>query len=464
MIRGAASTFNALIVSRGDREKLAVSMFTLFDVSELGPCAQTGNGGIRRAIEQVGSGLLARSDLDVGFVGLSFPKARAYAFPLAQDAGPERFNSGGGELLERLAETAGRGAAKIFAGRTRVLRATQRLLEPLRAASMRRSLRVPPSLLKRADVYHSPFRPLPRRSSANRKVAFFITIYDLIPITHPSFAGDFFCNAARSILASITPGTWILCISQFAKDQVCEFLNFPPEQVFVTPLAASAETFHPCDGRCVADVRQRYAIGSGPYLLSVGANDARKNIPHLLECFGRLLRNGELRDLRLVLVGAQHNLPAVEAVLARYPELAASVLFTGYVPNEDLSAIYSGAVAFAFPSLVEGFGLPPLEAMQCGLPVICSNAASLPEVMGQAGFLLPPTDHDAWCNAILQLVRDERLRQDLSRKSIERAAQFSWEATIDATVRAYKLAVGATADCRAAAIPGAGRILQKEAL
>jgi glycosyltransferase involved in cell wall biosynthesis len=126
------------------------------------------------------------------------------------------------------------------------------------------------------------------------------------------------------------------------------------------------------------------------------------------------------------------------------PILKNRIIFTGYIPDEDLSAIYSGATAFIYPSLYEGFGLPPLEAMQCGTPVITSNTSSLPEVVGDAGIMINPTDEDALCQAILTIIQDSQLRKTLSEKGRERAQQFSWAKCAEETVKVYQIA----ANCR----------------
>jgi glycosyltransferase involved in cell wall biosynthesis len=116
------------------------------------------------------------------------------------------------------------------------------------------------------------------------------------------------------------------------------------------------------------------------------------------------------------------------------------VIFTGYVPNPDLSAIYSGATALLFPSLYEGFGLPALEAMQCGLPVVASNTTAFPEVIGDAGLLVNPTDADSLCQAMLDLLSSEALRRELSERGLVRSKDFSWANCAERTVAAYQIA------------------------
>ena len=134
----------------------------------------------------------------------------------------------------------------------------------------------------------------------------------------------------------------------------------------------------------------------------------------------------------------RYKRPDIERTVKQTIKYQDRIIFTGYVLDNDLSAIYSGAVAFIFPSLYEGFGLPVLEAMQCGTPVISSNSSSLPEVVGDAGILIDPKDEDHLCQAMLDVLTDSNLRESLRKKGLERAKQFSWKKCADQTVEIYK--------------------------
>ncbi|MBC8153154.1 MAG: glycosyltransferase family 4 protein, partial [Bacteroidetes bacterium] len=161
---------------------------------------------------------------------------------------------------------------------------------------------------------------------------------------------------------------------------------------------------------------------------------------HLIRCFVRLVEAGELpNDLNLVLVGTKGwKIDALLAEVAKNERIRSRLVFTGFVPDADLAPLYAGALAFVYPSLYEGFGLPPLEAMQCGLPVITSNVSSLPEVVGDAALLVPPTDVDALCQALLTVANSAAVRADLSEKSLARATLFSWTKFIDQHVALYQ--------------------------
>jgi glycosyltransferase involved in cell wall biosynthesis len=247
----------------------------------------------------------------------------------------------------------------------------------------------------------------------------------------------------RRILNSITPDDWVFAISQRTKDDLLSFHPIAPERVVVTPLAADPQRFYRCDDAARrAEVRQRYGVPDAPYMLSVGTLEPRKNIPHLIRSFGELVRAERIDDLHLVLTGAKgwdHD--QIFAQAGAQGELRDRIVFTGYVADDDLAPLYSGALVFVYPSLYEGFGLPPLEAMQCGTPVITSNTSSLPEVVGDGGIMVDPHDADALAGAMLHLYRDSAARADLAARAVARAGRFSWEAFAARTGEAYRAAL-----------------------
>lgn len=296
-----------------------------------------------------------------------------------------------------------------------------------------------------ADIYHSPFRPLPTIASTGNRTRRFLTVYDLIPIRFPEYysAGSRFFNVVRASLLSLKSEDWALCISESTRNDLCEYRpDLSPERVIVTPLAASS-VFRPCRENSALDAaRRKYGIPEGPYILSLGTLEPRKNLPLLIKSFARVVRQEHITDLSLVLVGVKgwqydEIFSEVIATGMSYDR----IIFTGYIPDRDLSALYSGALAFAYMSQYEGFGLPPLEAMQCGVPVVTSNTSSLPEVVGGAGIMVPPDDGDGIGQALLDLYRDSTLRSELATRSLERASLFSWERCVHETVEAYKKAL-----------------------
>lgn len=176
--------------------------------------------------------------------------------------------------------------------------------------------------------------------------------------------------------------------------------------------------------------------------MSLNTLEPRKNLGHLIQCFRKLVYQEKINDLYLVLAGGKGWLyNKLFEEIYRCEALKDRVIVTGYVADEDLAALYSDALAFVYTSFYEGFGLPPLEAMQCGVPVITSNTSSLPEVVGDAGIMVAPTDADMLCHSMLALYTKSSLREAMSLKSLERAKQFSWEKCTQETLAAYKFAL-----------------------
>ena len=289
-----------------------------------------------------------------------------------------------------------------------------------------------------ADIYHSPQAPIPdqiQRSQAKR----FLTVHDLIPITQPTSVNGLGVSLLRRQLRSLTPDSYAFCVSEHVRNDLLKHSQLPPDNVFVTPLAAAPENFYPVtQPELIRNTLKKYGLPDAPYFLTLSSFDPRKNFPFLIECFGRLASARELPEHNLVIVGTNPERHSFyEAALARHPQLKKRILAPGFIPDEDLAPIYSNATAFVFPSLSEGFGIPPLEAMQCGIPVIASNTTSIPEVVGEAGILLPPTEMDAWCQAMLRISQDSSLRNQLREKSLLRCRRFTWDRFIQETLRGY---------------------------
>jgi glycosyltransferase involved in cell wall biosynthesis len=291
-----------------------------------------------------------------------------------------------------------------------------------------------------ADIFHSPFHPLPQHTPATVR---FQTVYDLIPVLFPSFFQGRY-NPVSNILAGILQGDHALCISHATKDDLCRVTGMNGAHAHVTHLAADPAIFYPCtDLQQQLTVRQKYNLGDAPYILSLCTLEPRKNIDHLLRAFARLVRNGAIGNIRLVLTGAKGwDFDRIFSEIDNNPELHTRIILTGYVPDGELAPLYSGAQVFAYMSLYEGFGLPPLEAMQCGTPVITSNTSSLPEVVGDAGIMLDPQDMDGLCQALVRMTTDHAFRDDLAQRALKRAALFSWERCVSDTIAAYKQALG----------------------
>ncbi len=415
----------------------------LYDISELGSYTLTGERGVRRVVENIAKGLMAEPTIDLSFTGISEYDRPKVARILGDGFAGRTYFSPTPRALDALASVSMRMRHSAIGQRLRPRRIFHAAFSLLPRLTGEMSRKVSASVLARAQVFHSPFAPLPPSSCARSKLAWFLTMYDLIPLIYPHLVAPVSIRDVSAIARSLHPEAWVTCISESVKIDICERLGFPAERIFVTPLAASTSIFHPAFDAEAEATRQRYGLRDSPYILSLSELEPRKNLEHVIESFARLSDEAGTRDVKLVLVGRYSPGSAeVAGVRRKHAALHERIIFTGFVPNEHLAAIYSGAIAFAYPSLAEGFGLPPLEAMQCGAPVICSDRTSLPEVVGDAGFLLDPADVDAWADAMLRLINDATLREQMRARSLARAKLFTWEKTLRELVSAYLYATG----------------------
>ncbi len=294
--------------------------------------------------------------------------------------------------------------------------------------------------LPQADIFHSPFHALPREVKTPIR---FLTIYDLIPLLFPQFIPSGVSQLQRLTFSLLRPDDRFISISRATREDLCRVTGVGPERVTVTHLAADPDIFSPCtDSRQLSAVRKKIGIGSAPYILSLCTLEPRKNIDHVIRAFARLVRSGEVGDTRLVLTGTRGwDFNRIFSEIDNNPELHRRIVLAGYVPDEELSALYSGATVFVYMSFYEGFGLPPLEAMQCGVPVITSNTSSLPEVVGDAGIMLDPQDSDGLCRAMYEVIINHELHAEMSKRSLFQASHFTWGRCVEETIAAYKKAV-----------------------
>jgi len=272
-----------------------------------------------------------------------------------------------------------------------------------------------------------------------------LTVYDLAAIRYPEIYGAGYRRYLLGALRSLRPGDNVITNSNFVRDEVLAAGIAPRDRLHVVPLAADPALFYRCaDPQRLAAVRDKYGIPEGPYILGVTNPDLRKNVPHAVHAFARAAHEARDALVSLVLAGsAGPGCDQIAQAIAEYPALRGRVVQPGHVPDDDLAPLYSGAQVFVYPSIYEGFGLPPLEAMQCGTPVITSNASSLPEVVGDGGVMVAPGDIDALAGAMLDLARDAERRERLRQRALGRARGFSWELSTAATLRAYRAALQA---------------------
>ncbi|GJG89163.1 hypothetical protein tb265_43440 [Gemmatimonadetes bacterium T265] len=424
----------------------------VFDVTHLGevhqgPRRSTHRTGLHRVVEQTVQSVAAEPgvavtlaadanwELALGYVE-DHPGMRDLPFP---GLGRRRLESRIRDwaVASHVRSGAGRGGALAARVANRLATDANRTLDRL-ALSLGRGPH------GAGDVFHSPLLPLPPATHRARGVRYFLTVFDLIPQLFPDIVAPWEVGWNRRISDSIGPDDHVLAISEHTKRDLLEaYPALAPERVTVTPLAADPAIFYPAaDPARLAAVRAKYALPDGPYLLSLSTLAPHKNIPRLLRAFAELVRAERVDDLRLVLAGARGG--GYDEILRELDQLGAvsdRIRFAGYVDDEDLAPLYSGALAFVYPSYYEGFGLPPLEAMQCGTPVITGDRASLPEVVGDAGLMVDPYDVDALAQALLRVYRDEALRAELSRRAVARAGTFTWARFAERTVAAYRAAL-----------------------
>lgn len=291
------------------------------------------------------------------------------------------------------------------------------------------------------DAFFSPVYLAPRPIRKYSRTARFTLLHDTIPMIYPQFspftALGFSWNF--DLIKNLDENDLCFANSECTKRDFLRFCKgLRPENVTVLPLAADSK-FYPEHGPArLSAVRAKYGIPAGVrYALSLCTIEPRKNFERSLEAFCHAAE--AVGDDKVVFVIAGGKWGRYEskwnAILSRFSGSADRILPVGYVDDEDLAAIYSGATLFLYPSLYEGFGLPPLEAMQCGVPVVTSCTSSLPEVVGDAALTVDPTSVQDISNAIARLLSDGALRDDLSARSLARAAGFSWDRTGEIIVR-----------------------------
>ena len=295
-------------------------------------------------------------------------------------------------------------------------------------------------LLGEADIFHATEHLLPYL----RRVRSVFTLHDLIFLKYP----ETHLPLNRWFLSLMMPrflrqADAIICISQWTKADAVRAYGLDPAKLVVIPEGVDPR-FRPIkDSESLADVRTRYRLPDH-FILCVGTIEPRKNLVTLWEAYRRLRQAG--RSEKIVVVGRKGWL--YEETFARLRELGLEddVIFPGYVAEEDLLVFYSLATCFCFPSLYEGFGLPPLEAMASGCPVVCSNSSSLPEVCGDAALLVPPTEVAGFASALERVLDHPELRADLRERGLRQAARFSWHEAARRTRDVYQAVMNYTED------------------
>ena len=289
---------------------------------------------------------------------------------------------------------------------------------------------LPWALLRdRVDLLHATMNVAPWWTPCPVVVSIMDLAYMRYPHVHPRGRRLYLTAFTR---LTVRQARAVIAISHFTRDEVVRLLRVPADRVHVTHLGVDGD-FRPLSPDQVAAFRRRRGLPES-YLLYLGNLEPRKNLTRLVEAYARL----QPTATPLVLAGARGWGYAEIFAQVETLGLSGQILFPGFVPREELPLWYNGAIALVYPSFYEGFGLPPLEAMACGTPVLTSNASSLPEVVGAAGLQVPPEDVAVLAAGLRRMVEDEELRADLRERGLERARQFTWERTARETAALYR--------------------------
>jgi len=291
-----------------------------------------------------------------------------------------------------------------------------------------------PGKLRRAQatLYHSPYYLMPYVPG----IPAVLTCYDLIPLIYPQY----FSLLKRLVYwvahtLAFKTARMILTISQTTKDDLIYYFHLDPKRIIVTPLAADPH-FQPQSHDRIAALRQKFALPE-QYILYFGSNKPHKNLLYLVKAFAQFRIQNPKSKTRLVIAGHWDERYPDAKKLTHESGLKDQIIFIGPVEESDLPALYSGATLFVFPSLYEGFGLPVVEAMACGVPVVCSNTSSLPEIAGDAALLVDPFDVNTLAVTMGRALTEEGLRRKMREKGLEQAERFSWERTGRETLEVY---------------------------
>lgn len=282
------------------------------------------------------------------------------------------------------------------------------------------------------DVLHSPdFIP-----PARVRCPSVITVHDLAFLLYPRFLTRESARYYGQVDVAARAADHIIAVSESTRRDTVRLLGVPEEKITVIYEAAHPIFTPVTNEETLARVRTRYGLPHD-FLLFVSTVEPRKNLPTLLRAFHRLRTNYKIA-VTLAIAGHRGWLiEEVDAVIAEL-RLGTAVRFLGGIPNEELVYLYNAAKLFVLPSFYEGFGLPPLEAMACGTPVIVSNVSSLPEVVGDAGWLVEPEDVEGLTVAMWRALTDEKLRREMRAKGLKRAHTFSWERAAHETLNVYQ--------------------------
>lgn len=288
---------------------------------------------------------------------------------------------------------------------------------------------------KGVDIYHVPQNGIglpPIKNCVN-----ITTIHDLIPYVMPETVGKGYLKRFIAQMPQIIQNSdMIITVSEFSKKDIIRIFDVEEDRIKVTPLAADS-SFCPMDKDMAKEfIKENYGL-EGDFILYLGGFSPRKNVKSILLAFSRL-PSYIIEKYTVLILGPSKDEHSYLMKLSESLNISERVCFTGYVLNEHLPYFYNASSLFVYPSLYEGFGLPPLEAMSCKIPVITSNVSSIPEVVGDAAVLINPFDTEELKDAMERLLEDEKLQAEFSEKGYIRSKEFTWEKTAANTLNVYE--------------------------
>ena len=286
------------------------------------------------------------------------------------------------------------------------------------------------------DMHHIPQNGIGLNELYTSPVV--VTIHDLIPYILPETVGrGYLQRFLRDMPLIVSNSKIILTVSEYSKRDIMKFFPFVDEEkIFVTPLAAN-KNYKPLNkSNCLEYIKNKYSINS-PFILYIGVFSTRKNVKELIIDFKKIQKSLK-KDYKLVLCGSVKDEGVKLQELCKELLIDDKIIFTGFIPDDELPLFYNAAELFVYPSLYEGFGLPPLEAMSCATPVITSNLTSIPEVTKDCAILIDPFNKDELASSILNLLNSESLLQEYGEKGYNNSLNFTWKNTAIATLKAYE--------------------------
>jgi glycosyltransferase involved in cell wall biosynthesis len=290
------------------------------------------------------------------------------------------------------------------------------------------------------DVFHSPDFVMPPVRAART----ILTIHDLAFLLYPECAHpNLRAYLEKAVPRSVHRADFVVADSENTRNDVICLLGVEPERVAVVPGGVDPAFRPVTDPARIAALRQTIGLDeTTPYILFIGVIEPRKNLVGLIEAFD-ILKDRRSLPHKLVVAGRRGWLSDSTMDRAERSKFRHDIVFTGFIPDGELATLYSAAEAFAFPSHYEGFGLPVLEAMACGTPVVASRASSLPEIVGDAGMQVDPDDAERLASALELLALNPEMRADFSARGLERAGMFTWDAAAKVMLDVYrKVAAG----------------------